>query len=99
MALLVTCQLFAQSKLTGTVIGEDDNEPLMGATVKVAGTGTGTVTDLDGRFTISLPQGKSRITVSYVGYKPETVNVSGKQHVDIVLKSDAASMNEVVVVG
>ena len=42
MALLVTCQLFAQSKLTGTVIGEDDNEPLMGATVKVAGTGTGT---------------------------------------------------------
>ena len=100
MALITTCQLFAQKTLTGTVKdGNANGEAIIGATVQITGTGTGTITDIDGNFSVEVPAGKNQITVSYVGYKSQTINVAGKSHVNVVLHADATNMDEVVVVG
>lgn len=100
MALVMSCQLFAQSKLTGTILdGSMNNEPLIGASVIVEGTGTGGVTDMDGNFTITLPKGKTRIKVSSVGMKTQVINVAGKSQITITMQEDSKVMDEVVVVG
>jgi TonB-linked SusC/RagA family outer membrane protein len=100
MALMMTCQLFAQKTLTGTVTDGDANgEAIIGATIKVTGTSSGGVTDIDGNFSIQVPNGKNSITVSYVGYKTQTINIAGKSRVNVVLHSDATNLNDVVVVG
>ena len=93
MALITTCQLFAQKTLTGTVKdGNANGEAIIGATVQITGTGTGTITDIDGNFSVEVPAGKTQITVSYVGYKSQTINVAGKSHVNVVLHADATNI-------
>ncbi|MBP5257600.1 MAG: TonB-dependent receptor [Prevotella sp.] len=100
VALVTGCQLFAQTQVSGTVLdGAASNEPMIGATVMVEGTSSGTVTDIDGNFTIALPQGKSRIVVSSVGYKTQTVNVAGQKKIQIIMQEDADVLDEVVVIG
>ena len=76
-----------------------NDEPMIGASVIVKGTSAGGVTDLDGNFSITVPKGHNQIVVSCVGYKSETVNISGKTFVKVILKEDAALMDEVVVIG
>ena len=96
----ISLPLSAQKTLTGTVVDGDNNEdPVIGATVKVSGTTIGTVTDLEGKFILTLPTDKSNITVSYIGYKTTTVNVGDKREIKIILKPEASSLDEVVVVG
>ena len=85
----------AQTKVSGTVISGEDNEPIIGATVLVQGQKTGTVTDADGHFTISVPSGK-KIVVSYIGM--ETQTVTPKSGMTITLQPSAA-LEEVVVTG
>ncbi len=100
LALNASCQLFAQSKLTGTILdGSMNNEPLIGASVVVEGTGTGGVSDLDGNFSITLPKGKTHVKISSVGMKSQVINVSGKSNITVVLEPDSKLMDEVVVVG
>lgn len=86
----------AQS-LRGTV-KDERGEPIIGATVKVDGTTEGIITDLNGVFVLDH-LAKPSITVSYIGFLPQTVTVSGKSNVVITLVEDAHSLNEVVVVG
>ncbi len=88
--------VFAQNKVTGTVVSQDDGEPIIGATVMVQGSKTGTTTDIDGKFTLSVPAGK-KLVISYVGMKPQTV--SAKSGMKIQLASDAQVVSEVVVTG
>lgn len=85
----------AQTKVSGTVISGEDNQPIIGATVLVQGQKTGTVTDADGQFTISVPSGK-KIVVSYIGL--ETQTVTPKNGMTITLQPSAA-LEEVVVTG
>ena len=85
----------AQTKVTGTVISAEDNEPIIGATVFVQGQKSGTVTDTNGHFTISVPAGK-KLSISYIGM--ETQTVSPKNGMKIVLQNTAA-VEEVVVTG
>jgi len=85
----------AQTKVTGTVISAEDNEPIIGATVLVQGQKSGTVTDTNGHFTISVPAGK-KLSISYIGM--ETQTVSPKNGMKIVLQNTAA-VEEVVVTG
>lgn len=96
MSLLVSTAAWAQANVTGTVVDQND-EPLMGATVIVKGTASGTSTDLDGNFTINAAQGKT-LVVSYVGYTTQEVPVKGT-NLKITLKEDAALLDEVVVIG
>ena len=100
LLLFATLTITAQTTLKGTVVdGDAGNEPIIGATVQIPGAGTGSVTDLDGNFTVSLPAGKTKIVVSYVGYKTQTIDVRGRSQIKIVMHTDAKTMDEVVVVG
>lgn len=88
----------AQDKVTGTVVDEL-GEPIIGASVLVKGTSNGTVTDIDGNFTIpSVPKDGS-LVISYVGYVSKTVSVSGKDKINVKLSEDKQVLNEVIVTG
>ncbi len=90
-------QAFAQSIVTGEVVDEK-SESLIGATVMVKGTSTGTSTDIDGKFSLSAKTGDV-LTVSYVGYESTTVKVPASHSLRIVLKEISTGLDEVVVVG
>lgn len=90
----------AQQQITGTVLdGTMNNEPLMGATVKVVGAQLGTTTDMDGRFQLEMPAGKVLLQVSMMGFRTQVVNVKGKAVVEVILQEDNKVLDEVVVVG
>ena len=86
----------AQTKVTGTVISQEDGEPVIGASVVVQGSKTGVVTDVNGQFSLSVPEGK-KIVISYIGMKSETVTAQNGMKVTLV--SDGQSLDEVVVTG
>ncbi len=87
-----------QKVVTGTILDEND-EPIIGASIVVKGTSIGTVSDLDGRFSLNVPDGKKIITISYMGYVNQDVNIDNKKSLLIRLKPDAKLLDEVVVVG
>ena len=70
---------------------------VIGATVRVAGTNTGTVTDADGKFSITLPSGHDKLQVSYVGMVTQEVTVKGR-NVTVTLEADQTNLDEVMVV-
>ena len=84
-------------KVTGIIV-DGKGEPVIGATIKVVGTSSGAITDLDGHFTVSLSQ-KGKLEISYVGYITQTIAVVPGQNINITLQEDSKSINEVVVVG
>ena len=85
----------AQTKITGTVLSQEDGQPIIGAAVKVDGTGIGMLTDVNGKFSLTLPEGKKSLTVSYLGFESKTV--TAKNGMRVFLKADATSLDEVVV--
>ncbi|MDP4201229.1 MAG: SusC/RagA family TonB-linked outer membrane protein [Bacteroidota bacterium] len=89
------CWASAQTKITGTVISSDDGQPVIGATVVAKGTSVGTVTNVDGNFTISLPSGSKTLVISYVGMA--TVEAAPQNGMKITLKADTKQIKEVVV--
>jgi len=95
---LCTSSAFAQKQVSGTVV-DATGEAIIGASVIVKGTSTGTVTDFDGNFTLkSVPENGS-LVISYVGYRNQTVPVAGKNQVKVTLEEDRQLLDEVVVVG
>ena len=85
----------AQTKVSGTVLSQEDGQPIIGAAVKVVGTSTGMLTDVNGRFDVTLPAGKNQLEITYLGYVTQTVQA--KNGMRIFMKSDAQSLDEVVV--
>lgn len=97
LSLLLTCSAaLAQVTVTGTVVQASDNEPVIGATVTVVGTKTVTATDLDGRFTVTVPNSNSQLHITYIGMTPTTVKASNGMVVE--LYSNTQDLDEVVVV-
>lgn len=84
-------------KITGTVT-DAAGEPIIGANVVVKGTTNGTITDLDGNFSLEVPE-NSLLEISYIGYLTQSVAVQGQTDLRIALKEDSQSLDEVVVVG
>ncbi len=91
----------AQNKtLTGKIIDAVSNEALIGATVQVGNsTSKGTITDIDGNFTLTLNSNENELTVSYIGYEKKTVEVKGKTFVSLSLKPLTKLIDELVVIG
>ena len=85
-------------KASGTVV-DNENNPLIGATVTVKGTKIVSVTDMDGHFYIDVPNKNSVLVFNYLGFKPQEVKVGSDINFNIQLKEDAVSADEVVVVG
>lgn len=104
LSMLLACLLFfvgmamAQTKVTGTVMTSENgqDEPVIGASVMIKGTKQGTVTDVDGNFTLQAPKGAT-LVVSYIGLKTQEVKAQSKLR--IFLESDSHSLGEVVVTG
>lgn len=99
IAMLLSLQLaFAQRQVTGTVREADSNEPLIGASVVVAGTKIGSITNVEGKFLLSVPETATTLHVSFIGYTTKEVSIKGISDVQVSL-SAANELNEVVVVG
>ena len=93
MALTCAVPAMAQNKVVQGTVLDDLGEPVIGATVKVAGTKTAVITDMDGNYKLSVPKG-GKVTVSYIGFKDATTNGG-----TIKLVADDKTLQEVVVVG
>ena len=95
---LATALGYAQTTVKGTVIAEEDGLPVIGASVFVKGSqSVGTVTDIDGRFTLNVPASAKTLVVSFMGYVDQEVPVASQ--VTVNLKSDAEMLEQVVVTG
>ena len=90
-------ELGADGSVSGVVLDEQ-GEPLIGCSVMVVGTGLGTVTDINGQYSIALPRGKSQLKFAYVGYLSQTCRVNGST-LNVRMKEDNTALEEVVVVG
>ncbi len=86
----------AQSHVSGTVTSSEDGSPIVGASVKVLGTHTGTVTDADGNFSLKAPA-NAKLQISYIGMTPQTVKAG--RNMNIKLEPSSESLNEFVVTG
>ena len=104
VGLLCCLVMMAQERIvTGTVMdGEMEGEPLIGATVSIGDgkVGQGTITDYNGHFSLKVPAGTKKLTVSYVGYESRVINLTASTNdYSIQLPADSKSLNEVVVTG
>ena len=95
---LICFAAFAQKTVTGTV-KDATGEPMIGVSVVVDGTSIGSVTDLDGNFTIQKVPENATLKISYVGYKEQKLQVTGKSSFQIVMDEDNQGLDEVVVIG
>ena len=93
--LVLSIGAYAQITVKGHV-KDSAGEPIIGATIRVAGTNGGTITDFDGNFTIKAEQGAT-LNISYIGYQP--ANVKAAANVEVILKDDAQVLENVVVIG
>ena len=102
LSMLLAClflslgMALAQNTVSGTVVSADDGEPIIGATIRLVGTNFGSVTDSNGKFTLTPRAGHNKISVSYVGYETQTVTI--KPNMQIVLRQDQKQLDEVIVV-
>ena len=96
LVLSISNTAWAQNQtVKGRVMDSKLKEPLMGVSILEIGTSNGTVTDLDGNFTLSVPKGVV-LRISYVGYLVQEVPINGKTYLDIFLKEDTELLDEVV---
>lgn len=91
-------QATGEKQTISGVITDEKGEAVIGASITEKGTSNGTVTDINGHYELTIPKGTT-LQVSYIGYLTQNVKVSSKNHIDIQLKEDAHSLDEVVVVG
>ena len=91
--------LWAQNKtITGTV--RDALDVVIGASVTVKGNSAiGTITDMDGKFTLSVPASAKELVISFIGYDNQTVTIGNKTHFDVTMKESSVMLEEVVAIG
>lgn len=89
----------AQLSITGRVTVATDNQPAIGVTVMVQGTTTGTVTDFDGNYAITVPDRNAVLVFSYTGYASQDLVVGDRASIDVALEESVSLLNEVVVTG
>ena len=98
LLMLSPLHAFGQSKITGTVVDQTNGEPIIGATVKIKGTSTGVVTDIDGNYSIDVKPGQT-LEFSYIGYTTQSLKVTKAGRYDINLSEETNTLEQVVVVG
>jgi TonB-linked SusC/RagA family outer membrane protein len=97
MLLLSASQLLAQRTITGKVTSADDGSGIPGVTVLVKGTSTGVLTDLDGKFSFSVPKTATDLQFTFVGMKPKEVALTAENNYDVVMETSAQQIEGVVV--
>ncbi len=102
LALLLSgIPLAAQITLTGQVLESEDNLPVIGATVLVRGAAvsSGTVTDVDGNYRITVPSAEAVLVFTYIGYERQEIEVGSRREIDVILSPAVSQLDEIVVVG
>ena len=97
LLLLGSAALWAQKTITGKVT-DDNGEALIGASILVKGTVKGTITDIEGSFTLAIPEGSNVLQISYTGFKAQEVTLGAETTLTIVMQTDAIGLDETVVV-
>lgn len=94
----ITLSVFAQNnQITGVIVGQD-NDPLPGVNVIEKGSANGTITDLDGQFSLTVSS-DAILSISYVGYKSQEIAIKGQKSLRIILEEDSEILDEIVVIG
>ena len=88
-----------QDRVVQGTVRDQKGDPLIGAGIRVKDTQIGTTADAEGKFSITLPKGSNALIVNFVGTSPQEITVGSRTQIDVVLRSDAQSLNDVVVVG
>ena len=94
--LMTASMAWAQKQITGTVVDSESGEPLIGVAVRVPDSSIGVLTDADGNFTISLPEGKKSLNFSFMGMKPATL--TARNGMKVLLETDTKALDEIIVV-
>lgn len=97
-ALVLGASSFAQNLIIKGHVVDENNEPIIGANIVVKGTTTGTITDFDGNFSLSVPDKNAIIRIAYIGYKDYETTAIGKE-LKIILKENTEMLDDVVVIG
>ena len=91
---------FAQNRTVTGVVLDNRGDPVIGANIKVVGDATtGTITDIDGKFSLSVPASAKQLEISFIGMQAQKVNIVAGQPVNVTLEEDAEVLDEVVVIG
>ena len=99
--LLAFCSIFTmmgQRSISGNVVDES-SQPLIGATILVLGTSTGTVTDINGDYTIEVPEGNNTLIFSYTGYATQEIELGVSDVLNVTMETGAIGLEDVVVIG
>ena len=96
---VISIGMYAQGKTVSGTVVDKTGETVIGASVVVKGTTNGTITDFDGKFTLSNVPNDGTIEISFVGYKTQEISVAGKTNIQVTLEEDTEVLDEVVVVG
>ena len=96
---MISFGVFAQNITVRGSVRDSKGEPLIGVTVKVSGTTTGTITDVNGNFTLANVPSNATLEFSYVGMKTQTVSVDGRTTINVVMEEEAVALEEVVAIG
>lgn len=98
LSAVLSSEVLAQTaKISGTV-NDENGETLPGVNILVEGTSTGTITDIDGKYSISAPA-EGNLVFSFIGYKSQSIPISGRSIIDVTLGSNLEALDEVVVIG
>lgn len=92
------CVSVAQTITVKGIVNDSAGEPVIGASVQETGTTNGIITDFNGNFTLQASS-QSKLTISFIGYQTQTIDVAGRTQLNIILKDDTQLLDEVVVVG
>lgn len=92
-------QTVMQKELVKGCVRDQNGEPLIGVTVRVQGTSQGTITDIDGNYSLALPSKQTKLEFSFIGYNTVVLTPGSRKSLDVTLKEDVKALDEVVVVG
>ncbi len=100
LSIFISCSMLMAQQITikGIVKDAASGESILGANILEKGTTNGTITNMDGEFSLNVSS-KATLVVKYVGYEPQEINISGKTNLTILLKEDAIAISEVMVIG
>lgn len=97
LSLILQLSFAQTAEVKGTIISSEGNEPIPGVSVLVKGTTVGSVSDMDGNYTVNVPAGSNVLVFSFIGLASQEIEINGRSLVDVTMDPDVRSLNEVVV--
>jgi len=99
LILLIAFSYYGMAQTVSGTITDQYNDTVIGATIVVDGTTIGTITDIDGNFSLNVPEGSNTLRINYLGMKETMVNIDGRSVINVVMENNSELIDEVVVIG